>query len=234
MEDNGWAFEGSPVADGERIYVAMRRSKVRPQAYVGCYDARTGRPLWRQFVCSAETPARGQIGECTHNLLTLERGKLYYSTNLGAVAALATRDGHVQWITCYPRAKTGDLNQRSAHFYRDLTPCVFDRGRLFVAPSDTERVFALDAATGLMLWETSLAKDVVHLLGRRGRQFVGQRRQAVVDQRGDRQGGLLGPRAPRPRVGAAARWPAIKCTFRRRRRFTFSTRDRAARNARLS
>jgi len=57
------------------------------------------------------------------------------------------------------------LNQRSAHFYRDLTPCVYDRGRLFVAPSDTERVFALDASTGLMLWETSLAKDVVHLLG---------------------------------------------------------------------
>jgi outer membrane protein assembly factor BamB len=164
-DERGWAFEGSPVADGERVYVALRRSKVRPQAFVGCYDARTGRPLWRQFVCSAETPARGQIGECTHNLLTLDRSKLYYSTNLGAVAALSTRDGRVQWITCYPRAKTGDLNQRSAHFYRDLTPCVFDRGRLFVAPSDTERVFALDAATGLMLWETSLAKDVVHLLG---------------------------------------------------------------------
>ncbi len=71
----------------------------------------------------------------------------------------------MQWITCYARAKTGDLNQRSAHFYRDLTPCIYDRGRLFVAPADTERVFALDASSGMVLWETSLAKDVVHLLG---------------------------------------------------------------------
>ena len=61
--------------------------------------------------------------------------------------------------------KKGDLNLRATHFYRDLTPCLYDRGRLIVAPADSESVLAYDAATGLLLWETSLAKDVVHLLG---------------------------------------------------------------------
>lgn len=159
-----WAFEGSPVSDGRRLYVAMRHG-TRPQLHVACYDARSGRPIWKQFVASAETPARGQSGECTHTLLTLVDGMIYVNSNLGAVAALAADTGRPQWIVRYPRAKKGDLNQRATHFYRDLTPCLYDRGRLIVAPADSESVLAYDAATGLLLWETSLAKDVVHLLG---------------------------------------------------------------------
>jgi tetratricopeptide (TPR) repeat protein len=163
LEDK-WAFEGTPVTDGSRIYVAVRHG-TRPQSHVACYDARTGRQLWRQFVASAETPARGQSGECTHNLLTLVDGMVFVNTNLGAVAALSAESGRPAWIVRYPRAKKGDLNQRATHFYRDLTPCLYDRGRLIVAPSDCESILAYDAATGLLLWETSLAKDVIHLLG---------------------------------------------------------------------
>ncbi len=163
LEDH-WAFEGSPVSDGRRAYVALRHG-ARPQLHVACYDVRTGRQLWRQFVASAETPARGQSGECTHTLLTMVDDVLYLNTNLGAVAALSAESGRPLWIARYGRAKKGDLNQRATHFYRDLTPCVYHRGRLIVAPSDSESILAFDAATGLLLWETSLAKDVVHLLG---------------------------------------------------------------------
>jgi outer membrane protein assembly factor BamB len=162
--EDKWAFEGSPISDGRRVYVALRHG-ARPQSHVACYDAHTSRPIWRQFVASAETPARGQAGECTHNLLTLAGGVVYVNTNLGAVAALAADNGRPLWIVQYPRAKKGDLNQRAAHFYRDLTPCLYDRGRLIVAPSDSEGILAYDAATGLLLWESSLPKDVIHLLG---------------------------------------------------------------------
>jgi len=162
--DDKWAFDGSPVVEGGRVYTAMRHG-ARPQAHVGCYDARTGKPLWRQFVVSAESQARGQVGECTHNLLTLAHGVIYFNTNLGAVAALSADDGRPLWITHYTRAKKGDLNQRAAHFYRDLTPCIYDRGRILAAPSDSESIFALDSSTGLLLWETSLPTDAVHLLG---------------------------------------------------------------------
>jgi outer membrane protein assembly factor BamB len=167
-DDDGWAFESAPVVDGSRLFVAMRKSGVRPQAHVACFDAQTGRRLWRTMVCSAETPGGGQMAEMTHNLLTYEEGTLYYNTNLGAVAAISARDGRVRWATLYERAKraTPDgRDKRTAHFYRDLNPCVYHRGRLLVAPADCESIFALDAGTGELAWETHLPEDVVHLLG---------------------------------------------------------------------
>ena len=161
-----WSFEGSPLCDGVRVFVGMRRSDVRPQAHVACLDARTGQLLWRRLVCSSETPAQGQWDEITHNLLCLHEDTLYYNTNLGAVAALDAASGHIDWLTVYPRAKSGDLSQRATHFYRDLTPCVYDRGRLYVAPSDAPPVFALDAASGLLLWKAETSSDApIHLLG---------------------------------------------------------------------
>ncbi|MCX7427317.1 MAG: PQQ-binding-like beta-propeller repeat protein, partial [Planctomycetia bacterium] len=170
---DGWAFEGSPVSDGARVYVAMRRSDIRPQAHVACYDAETGRLCWRRFVSAAETPARGTFAECTHNLLTLRDDTLYYNTNLGAVAALATDTGEIEWISLYPRARTGDLARPEPHAGRDLNPCLYYRGTLLVAPADSGRIFALDAATGQILWQTgSQVDDVVHLLGVSGEQLI--------------------------------------------------------------
>lgn len=168
IEDEKWAFEGSPVVGGANVYVAMRKSDVRPQAHVACFDVETGSRRWRTMICSAETPGGGQSDEITNNLLTLEQDTLYYNTNLGAVAAISARDGRLQWASTYPRArKAGPDGQdrRTAHFYRDLNPCVYYRGMLMVAPTDCESIFALDAGSGELLWESHLPEDTVHLLG---------------------------------------------------------------------
>jgi len=165
-EEAGWAFEGSPLVDAKGVYVAMRRSDIRPGAYVGCFDVQTGERRWRRFVCSAETPSRGTLCEITHNLLSLRRDTLFYNTNLGAVAALATQDGAIRWLTLYPRARHGSLSRPAAFRSRDLTPCVVHGGTVVVAPSDSPRIFGLDAATGQILWQTGTqVEDVVHLLG---------------------------------------------------------------------
>jgi outer membrane protein assembly factor BamB len=166
--DEKWAFEGSPVVDGSDVYVAMRKSDVRPQSHVACFDLETRRLRWRTFVCAAETPGGGQRDEITHNLLTLEQGVLYCNTNLGAVAAISARDGRLQWATLYPRARSTESDgqdKRAAHFYRDLNPCVYYRGLLLVAPSDSEAIFALAADNGESIWESYLPEDAVHLLG---------------------------------------------------------------------
>ncbi|MGH7134743.1 MAG: PQQ-binding-like beta-propeller repeat protein, partial [Pirellulales bacterium] len=164
VNDRSWAFEGSPVVDGDGVYVAMRRSGVRPQQYVVCLDPENGHLKWRRLICGAETPAQGQE-EITHNLLTLHAGTLYANTNLGAVAAIDARDGQIRWITRYPRTHQVELSKRPKHFYRDLTPCIYYHGLVIAAPADSELLMALDAPTGLLVWQTSFADDVVHLLG---------------------------------------------------------------------
>jgi outer membrane protein assembly factor BamB len=164
-----WSFDGVPISDGSNLYVALRQGEVgtRTHAHVACYDVQSGKLRWRRFVAAAVTPGRGQIDEITHNLLTLDRGTLYLNTNMGVVAALSAADGEVLWISEYPRAKSGELNRTARYVYRDLTPCVYDRGRLFVAPADSERVFAFNAQTGELLWLSApgCPEDAVHLLG---------------------------------------------------------------------
>jgi len=166
VPEEGWAWEGAPLVRGSDVYVAMRRSDIRPQAHVACLDARNGQIRWRRFICSAETPARGTMYETTHQLLTLAGDNLYYNTNLGAVAALDARDGQPKWITVYPRSRLADRARFDAHWQRDVNPCLYHRGRLLVAPADSPRILALDAMTGQVLWQTGPeVGDVRHLLG---------------------------------------------------------------------
>ncbi len=190
-ESKDWAFEGSPVSDGACIYVALRRSDIRPQSHVACFDAETGAIRWRRFIVAAETPARGVIHETTSNLLTLDHDTLYLNTNLGAVAALSTRDGQVKWISLYPRVRQGDLLNLAPHWCRDLNPCLFDRGRLIVAPADSRRIFALDAGTGQVLWETNAkenVEDAVQLLGVVGDTLIAAGNRIFWIDLGDRPG----------------------------------------------
>jgi outer membrane protein assembly factor BamB len=163
--EEGTAFEGTPVADAGRVYAALRRGGSYVGQHVAAFDALTGRLLWKTHLCDAETPARGDRDECTHNLLTLAEGSVYCNTNLGAVASLAADDGSIRWVSTYPRAMRGDLSDMAAHWYRDLTPCLYDRGLLFVAPADSEQILCLDAATGARYWHSRHAEDAVHLLG---------------------------------------------------------------------
>ncbi len=168
-----YAFEGSPVADGANVYVALRRSDIQPQAHVACFEASTGRLRWRQFVCGAETPTRGMLHETTHNLLALHRDTIYMNTNLGAVAALSARDGKVKWVSLYPRVLRVDLAKPAPHMCRDLNPCLYHRGTLLVAPADSRGIFLLDAATGQILGQTGPeVEDVVHLLGVSGDTLI--------------------------------------------------------------
>lgn len=172
-EDSQWSFEGAPCVVGNDVFVAVRHSDVQhPRAHVDCYDARTGRKKWRQFVCGANTVGQNQLSEATHSLLTVHRDTIYFNTNLGAVAALRASDGQLKWVYQYRRATGEDLTAQAAHFYRDLTPCVYHLGQLFVAPSDSPSILALDAVTGQRIWENALAADAIHLLGVGGGNLI--------------------------------------------------------------
>ena len=94
---------------------------------------------------------------------------------------------------------------------RDLNPCLFDHGRLYVAPADSPRVYAFDAATGQILWPGRRSEratgnpvqdpldDVVHLLGVRGDCLIASGyRLYWINLNGPRAGKspTSGPKAP--------------------------------------
>ena len=167
-DEESLVFDGAPVCDGRRVYIGARKYDISSvSAYVLCFDANSGHRIWKRYLCAANSPGGGVYNEITHNLLTLRYGTLYCNTNLGAVAALAARDGRVRWIATYERVARRTIGEDYHHFYRDLTPCVYADGRVYVAPSDSGHIFAFDAASGVTLWSTApgAANSIVHLLG---------------------------------------------------------------------
>ena len=168
VDDDRWAFEGAPLLAEGKLFVAMRHSQAQSQAYVACYDALGGDLVWRTRVCSSQSLEAGSLPEISQNLLTLDDDLLFYNTNQGAIAAVSTHDGSLQWVTRYPRAQP--LPSRTPNVlyrFRDLNPCVATGDLVIAAPADCDRIFALDAANGMLVWETvpELAADAIHLLG---------------------------------------------------------------------
>lgn len=174
-----WSFQGAPLCDENFCWVGLRNRTATAQEFVACYDMNTGQQKWRSRICSGETIGHGTTEELSHQLLTLHEGTLYYSTNLGAIASLSAADGAIEWITKYPRKGPTRENLLDEPWYaqRDLTPCLYHDGLLFAAPSDCEFVFALDASTGTMVWQSDIAKDATQILG------VGEGDQLVLSGR---------------------------------------------------
>lgn len=137
-------WEGAPVwADG-RLYAAFARFDGGQLVHaVACYDDPPGRPIWVTDVC--ETKAGQQEARYRHEPLTLAGGNVVFCSHSGAVVALDALSGKPSWALRYPKA-----SRATAH--RDLNPPVADGGRVFVAPTDADEVFALDAVTGRVLW----------------------------------------------------------------------------------
>lgn len=168
-----WAFEGTPITDGRRLWVGMRRGNLQPEANIACFDVETHRMLWRTPICSANTAGRFLDfvkGEITHNLLTLAEGTLYYNSNLGCVVAVEAHSGRIRWASTYEREPhAGELEPPTnlVHIYRDLNPAVVAQGSVYVCPADNPRLFAFDAATGLLQWRSvrNSPEDASGILG---------------------------------------------------------------------
>jgi len=166
-EDASWSFDGAPVGDGRRLWVAMRHTDVSPHAYVTCFDTATSAMIWRTSIAAADTPAAGNGDEITHNLLALVGDRIYFNTNLGLVAAIDAANGEISWLHRYERTSSGFAQglEGPLHFDRDPSPCLYHDGLVIVAPSDTPAIFALDAQTGQHIWTTDQLPNALHLLG---------------------------------------------------------------------
>jgi outer membrane protein assembly factor BamB len=158
----GALFEGTPaVREGRAFAARTHLDKMQSATEIDCFDAETGKLRWRQEVCIA---AEGVTGEPRqrHHLITLAGDKVVYCSHSGAVIALDERTGKRAWAVRYP--SRGMSTENGAASPRDLAPCLYAAGRIFVAPADFGGILCLDASTGQKIWEKGRV-EVVHLLG---------------------------------------------------------------------
>ncbi len=168
---SGVQFGGPPVVLNGRAYVVLRASQLRPQVSVACYAVASGRELWRTKICTGQ-PLATERSTGT-DLLSLAGDTLYLNTNLGAIAAVSARDGQIRWLRTYSRAADtlsvqtmqnmmlGAVPLQSA---ATEAPCMIERGRVVVKPTDSREVLCLDAASGALLWKSTQPKEL-RLLG---------------------------------------------------------------------
>ncbi len=163
-------FEGSPVCDGDRLFVLLRRNEIHTELWLAAYEAATGRLLWRKRMAAGEPLGRLMLSEASHILLTLAEDHLYFCTNLGAIVAAST-DGEIRWVATYPRQRRVNLVDLPPHWLRQPNYVVFHRGIIYAAPADSPSLLALDAMTGQLLWytgeETASASHVVGICDNR-------------------------------------------------------------------
>lgn len=166
-------FEGTPVADAHNVFVALTDRLQQTSTYVACFDAETGASRWVRYLGAASSEADNFVGmgfgppvasDFGHRLLTLDGPYIYYQTNLGAVIALEAGTGAIRWVATYPRQDTA----RAGGSDRDLNPAIIHDGLVIVAPSDATAIYAFDAESGRLVWQTAPIADEVklaHLLG---------------------------------------------------------------------
>ncbi len=159
----GRFFEGAPLVEDGRVYSALSWLEGQStHTALACFDAGTGKRLWWREVCTTPEFEYAADPRTRQHLLTLGGGRLYYCAHAGAVVAVDPWTGKSLWGVRY--LSRGPKTEEGFPSPRDLAPCIYADGRLYLAPLDTKQLFCLDAGTGRLLWEYG-GIEIVQMLG---------------------------------------------------------------------
>jgi len=145
-----------PTAADGRVYVVTGSN--RPDQYLTvfltCLEGETGETLWRQPLGNVTPQAKEQKRSLLSSAVTLYRGSVYVSTNMGILARCNARDGAVEWVRTYEGI---DQSQRPLEqVRREGTSPLVVGDHVFVAPRDHSGVIAIDRISGYLLWDVAL------------------------------------------------------------------------------
>lgn len=157
LRKTAWFFEGSPLVVDGKLFVALRSSPPQVQAAVACLDAETGTLIWTKTVGSEVDRPDDRRHGVSHRLLTYGNNQVYFSTDFGAITALAADTGRTAWVVTYPVSPSWRKRWLKPDPQRaGVSACVFDNGVLFAAPADSDEVFAIVAHTGVIRWRATV------------------------------------------------------------------------------
>lgn len=163
----GMRFTGPPVIVDERLYIPLRDLTHASRLHVACYHRTSGRPIWNTPVCSFT----GNSYASAVDTLTLGDRRLFYH-RAGAVVAIRTDEGRLEWARTYATARSEAPNDLSHVPHRHASTCMLGAGILAYATDNAPALVGLDPTSGRKLWENHQAYDAHELLGSRNGRLV--------------------------------------------------------------
>ena len=148
------AFDGTPVASGDRLYVLVKRLRVSGlfDVYLTAINASDGSLIWRRHLSSSSSQSNYNIGPTPR--MTLHAGRMYVCDNRGAVLALDALTGTVHWVRFLPDAGTIDPRSQVVRTtgIQDLPEPIVTATGLLVPPVGAGKAYdLLDPETGELL-----------------------------------------------------------------------------------
>jgi len=160
-----WSFEGTPLVRDETAFAVLYRRKPEPEFAIVAIEIETGDVQWLRSIGSARPTLDDSVNRVSKLLLTHGDGRLYLSTDQGAILAISPDDGTLLWAVTYESQPFDFLHGVPPRLQTGLLPAMFDRGRLFIAPNDSRLMFCLDAASGRVIWQRRMPERLRHLIG---------------------------------------------------------------------
>ncbi len=129
-------------------------------SYLCAFDRMTGRLRWKTLICTGQQELNmfGQPWrEHVTSPLAESDGTIYFSTNLGYVAAVDVRAGLIRWIAEYSQIPL-PISRNYQPLARELTwlnnPPILASDTLYVTPLDSHDLLALDPSGGSVRWRS--------------------------------------------------------------------------------
>lgn len=171
-------FEGVPLVVGRRMFVGLtRRDDATLTSSLACYDVASGQLLYESKLLSSARPLPAMTANrVAGSQVSYSEGVVYYHGDSGAIVALDAEAGDLLWLVRYPRAELDNSaypRRRRAKGVR-MSPVALLGGLAIAGPSDLDRLMAIDAFDGSLVWATgeSEADDVDQVLGEVGGQII--------------------------------------------------------------
>ena len=161
---SNFAFEGTPVCDGDRLYSVATFADGTTEMFVVCLNATTGTELWRQRACTLLRGKDAGNNEVSSATVSVGDRLVVLATNQGAIAGFDKLTGKRNWVVTYPSSVSGPCVQPNVATIRSH--------RIYVAPSDSDRILSLDASNGQQIWATRIPDSPKYVLGVVGQRLI--------------------------------------------------------------
>ena len=158
--ENKASFMSPPIPWGGSLYAGATELTGLFNSYVVSVDPNKGKLKWKTLIGSAQQEQNlfgRPVREAVSSSVSVGGGKLYYLTNLGALACLEPTNGNLSWIFLYNRIPIGkprralfNTQYRQTGWYN--SPVIFANNNIYFAPIDSDRIYCVDAWTGLQKW----------------------------------------------------------------------------------